>query len=102
MTPIKLFTATANKVGTKVSVEVAGEHIIAIAASAAFGGGTLTVTILDNATGIALAGDAAKYVFTGVFEAFKLFLAPGMAVQVTLTGATSPNIDSVFMYPTER
>ncbi len=102
MTPIKLLTAAADTVGTKVAIEVAGEHIIAIAADATFGGGTLTIAVLDNATGIELAADATKYEFTDVFEAFKLFLAPGMAIQATLAGATAPDIDSVFMYPTER
>lgn len=98
MNPKILYSGTGNKSGDLVAVEEKGEHVIAIAADAAFGGGTLTISVKDLNSGVTLAIDATKYEFTAVFEPFKLYLAPGMAVQATMAGSTAADVDGVYMY----
>lgn len=92
---------TANGLGPKLPINDGRTYVVGIAADAALGGGTLTLKVLDNATDTELATVAERYQFTAVFEPFEITLAPGMALQVELTGATTPSISGVFLYNSE-
>lgn len=93
-------TFSANGSSDPVKVMTAGKHVFAINADAAFGAGTLNLTIQDEQTGEELYVIADEYEFTDVFTAFEVLLVPGMTFVWTLTGATAPSI-SIFHYDTE-
>lgn len=94
----KVFEASADVVGEKIAIDHQAEHIFAIAADADLGGGTLSLKVYDHASNTELSVAADEYTFTDVFTPFKVLLAPGMSVEVSLAGATDPDISGVFMY----
>lgn len=96
-----LDNVTDNTEGSVVRIDDGRTYAVGIAADAAFGGGTLTLKVLDLATGTELAAGGDNYTFTDVFEPFEITLAPGMGLQMTLTGATAPDISGVFLYKSE-
>lgn len=91
----------ANGTGPKLPINDGRTYVVGIAADADLGGGTLSLKVLDNATNTELATVAERYEFTAVFEPFEITLAPGMALQVELVGAATPNISGVFLYNSE-
>jgi hypothetical protein len=92
---------TANGTGPKVPIQDGRTFVVGIAADADLGAGTLTLKVLDNATSTELATVAERYDFTAVFEPFEITLAPGMALQAELAGASAPSISGMFLYQSE-
>lgn len=97
---MKVLSATANVTGEKFLIDRYGKHVFACNSDIDLGGGTLSLVLKDNATDEVLHVSTADYQFTAAFQPFEVLLAPGMAVQFTLAGATAPDVE-VFMYPAE-